>query len=100
LSNLSSNPEEIYFADGMTDELITNLAKISSLRIISRTSVMRYRDAHKSVPEIARELGVDGIVEGTVLRVDGKVRITAQLIEGPLTDTCGPKNTSATPATS
>jgi TolB-like protein/DNA-binding winged helix-turn-helix (wHTH) protein len=82
LSNLSSNPEEIYFADGMTDELITNLAKISSLRIISRTSVMRYRDAHKSVPEIARELGVDGIVEGTVLRADGKIRIPAQLIDG------------------
>ncbi len=82
LSNLSSNPEEIYFADGMTDELITNLAKIRSLRVISRTSVMRYRDAHKSIPEIARELGVDGIVEGTVLRADGKIRITAQLIDG------------------
>ena len=82
LSNLSSNPEEIYFADGMTDELITNLAKIRSLRVISRTSVMRYRDAHKSVPEIARELGVDAIVEGTVLRTGGRVRITAQLIDG------------------
>jgi TolB-like protein/DNA-binding winged helix-turn-helix (wHTH) protein/Tfp pilus assembly protein PilF len=82
LSNLSSSPEEIYFADGMTDELITNLAKIRSLRVISRTSVMRYRDAHKSVPEIARELGVDGVVEGTVLRADGKIRITAQLIDG------------------
>jgi TolB-like protein/DNA-binding winged helix-turn-helix (wHTH) protein/tetratricopeptide (TPR) repeat protein len=82
LSNLSSNPEEIYFADGMTDELITNLAKIRSLRVISRTSVMRYRDAHKSVPEIARELGVDAIVEGTVLRNGGRVRITAQLIDG------------------
>jgi len=82
LDNLSSNSDEMYFADGMTDELITNLAKITSLRVISRTSVMRYRSAHKSVPEIARELGVDAIVEGTVLRNGGRVRITAQLIDG------------------
>jgi len=82
LDNLSSNSDEMYFADGMTDELITNLAKITSLRVISRTPVMRYRSAHKSVPEIARELGVDAIVEGTVLRNGGRVRITAQLIDG------------------
>jgi TolB-like protein/DNA-binding winged helix-turn-helix (wHTH) protein len=82
LANLSANPDEQFFTDGMTDELITDLAKISSLRIISRTSVIHYRDAHKSIPEIARELGVDAIVEGTVLRADGKVRITAQLING------------------
>jgi tetratricopeptide (TPR) repeat protein len=65
----------------MTDELITNLAKISSLHVISRTSVLRYRGMHKPVSEIARELGVDGIVEGTILRSGGKVRITAQLIQ-------------------
>lgn len=82
LENLSSNSEEAYFADGMTDELITNLAKINSLRVISRTSVMRYRNARKSIPEIARELGVDAVVEGTVLRTGGKVRVTAQLIDG------------------
>jgi TolB-like protein len=76
LDNLSSNTDEMYFADGMTDELITNLAKITSLCVISRTSVMRYRGAHKSVPEIARELGVDVIIEGTVLRTGGRVRIT------------------------
>src|SRR4029077_2764166 len=77
LDNLSSNTDEKYFADGMTDELITNLAKIGSLRVISRTSVMRYRNARKSIPEIARELGVDAVVEGTVLRTGGRVRITA-----------------------
>ncbi len=80
LENLSSNPEEEFFANGMTDELITNLAKISSLHVISRTSVLRYRGMHRPVSEIARELGVDGIVEGTILRSGGKVRITAQLI--------------------
>ncbi len=82
LANLSGDSADEYFADGMTDELITNLAKVSSLRVISRTSVMRYRDPHKSAPEIARELGVDALIEGTVLRTDGKVRITAQLING------------------
>ena len=81
LENLSNNPEEEFFANGMTDELITNLAKISSLRVISRTSVLRYREMHKPVSEIARELGVDGIVEGTILHSGGKVRITAQLIQ-------------------
>jgi len=81
LENLSNNPEEEFFANGMTDELITNLAKISSLHVISRTSVLRYRGMHKPVSEIARELGVDGIVEGTILRSESKVRITAQLIQ-------------------
>jgi TolB-like protein/DNA-binding winged helix-turn-helix (wHTH) protein/Tfp pilus assembly protein PilF len=81
LENLSNNPDEEFFADGMTDELITNLAKISSLHVISRTSVLRYRGMHKPISQIARELGVDGIVEGTILRAGGKVRITAQLIQ-------------------
>ena len=81
LENLSNNPDEEFFANGMTDELITNLAKISSLRVISRTSVLRYRGMHKPVSQIAKELGVDGIVEGTILRAGGKVRITAQLIQ-------------------
>jgi len=81
LENLSSNPEEEFFANGMTDELITNLAKIRSLRVISRTSILRYRGMHRPVSEIARELAVDGIVEGTILRSGGKVRITAQLIQ-------------------
>jgi TolB-like protein/DNA-binding winged helix-turn-helix (wHTH) protein/tetratricopeptide (TPR) repeat protein len=81
LENLSSNPEEEFFANGMTDELITNLAKISSLRVISRSSVLRYRGVRKPVSEIARELGVDAIVEGTILRSGGKVRITAQLVQ-------------------
>ena len=70
----------------MTDELITNLAKVSSLRVISRTSVMRYKATKKSLPEIARELNVDGIVEGSVTRSGDKVRITAQLIRGNPTD--------------
>jgi TolB-like protein/DNA-binding winged helix-turn-helix (wHTH) protein len=81
LENLSGDKEQEYFADGMTDQLITELAKISSLRVISRTSIMQYKAAHKPLPEIARELGVDAVVEGTVVRSGQKVRITAQLIQ-------------------
>jgi TolB-like protein/DNA-binding winged helix-turn-helix (wHTH) protein/Flp pilus assembly protein TadD len=80
LANLSHDPEQEYFAEGMTDELITALAKISPLRVVSRTSVTRYRGTTKSVGEIARELNVDAVLEGTVLRDQGRVRITAQLI--------------------
>ena len=83
LENLSGNPEQEYFADGMTDELIATLAKIGSLRVISRTSVMRYKGTKKPLPEIARELNVEGIVEGTVLRAGDRVRITAQLLHAP-----------------
>ncbi len=82
LENLSSNSED-YFADGMTDELITDLAQISSLRVISRTSVMQYKGVRKPLAQIARELNVDTVVEGTVLRSDKQVRITAQLIRAP-----------------
>lgn len=80
LANLSGDASQDYFADGMTDELITDLAQIRSLRVISRTSVMRYKGSNKSLPQIARELGVDGIVEGAVDREGDRVRITAQLI--------------------
>ena len=81
LMNLSGDPGQEYFADGMTDELITTLAKINSLRVISRTSAMRYKSAQKPLPEIARELNVDAIVEGSVSRSGNRVRITAQLID-------------------
>ena len=80
LVNVSGDQEQEYFVDGMTDELITELAKISSLRVISRTSSMRYKATSKSLREIAGELNVDAVVEGTVLRSAGGVRITAQLI--------------------
>jgi TolB-like protein/DNA-binding winged helix-turn-helix (wHTH) protein/Tfp pilus assembly protein PilF len=83
LQNLSSDPSQEYFADGMTDALITDLAQIGSLKVISRTSTMRYKKGEKALPEIARELNVDGIIEGTVQRSDDRVRITAQLIYGP-----------------
>ncbi|MBZ5704759.1 MAG: winged helix-turn-helix domain-containing protein [Acidobacteriia bacterium] len=82
LENLSSDSQD-YFADGMTDELITDLAQISALRVISRTSVMPYKDVRKPLPQIARELNVDAVVEGTVLRSGKQVRITAQLIRAP-----------------
>ena len=82
LENFSGNPAEDYFADGMTDELTTNLAKVRSLGVIGRTSVMRYKGTHKSIPEIARELKVDSVVEGSVVRDGDNVRITAQLIDG------------------
>lgn len=82
LENLSSDSQD-YFADGMTDELITDLAQISALRVISRSSVMPYKGVHKPLPQIARELNVDAVVEGTVLRSGEQVRITAQLIQAP-----------------
>jgi TolB-like protein/DNA-binding winged helix-turn-helix (wHTH) protein len=83
LENLSGDPGQEYFADGMTDALITDLAQIGALRVVSRTSVIRYKGMRKPLPEIARELGVDGIVEGTVTRSGDRVRITSQLIYAP-----------------
>jgi TolB-like protein/DNA-binding winged helix-turn-helix (wHTH) protein/Tfp pilus assembly protein PilF len=83
LENLTGDPSQDYFVDGMTDELITDLAKVGSLRVISRTSVMRYKGTKKGLPEIARELNVDGIVEGSVTRSGQRVRITAQLLNAP-----------------
>jgi TolB-like protein/DNA-binding winged helix-turn-helix (wHTH) protein len=80
LENLSHDPEQDYFADGMTDDLITDLAKISALRVISRTSVMQYKGTKKPISQIARELNVDAVLEGTVTRDKDRVRITAQLI--------------------
>ena len=80
LENLSGDPEQEYFADGMTDELISDLAQRANLRVISRTSVMHYKKASKTLPEIARELGVDGIVEGSVERSGNRVRIRVQLV--------------------
>ncbi len=80
LANLSGDPSQEYFADGMTEELITELAQVDALKIISRTSAMHYKGTTKSVGEIARELDVDALVEGSVQRAGGRVRITAQLI--------------------
>ncbi len=82
LDNLSGDPSQDYFADGMTESLITELAKISALRVISRTSVMQYKGTRKPMPEIARELNVDTVIEGSVIRSGERVRITAQLIRG------------------
>jgi TolB-like protein/DNA-binding winged helix-turn-helix (wHTH) protein/Flp pilus assembly protein TadD len=81
LESLSNDASQDYFADGMTDELISDLGQISALRVISRTSVMAYKHARKPLPQIARELNVDAVVEGTVLRSGDQVRITAQLID-------------------
>jgi TolB-like protein/DNA-binding winged helix-turn-helix (wHTH) protein len=80
LQNLSNDPQQEYFVDGMTDELITDLAKIGELRVISRTSVMPYKGTRKSLGTIAGELNVDAVVEGTVLRAGNRVRVTAQLL--------------------
>jgi len=79
--NLSSNQEQEYFVDGMTDALIAELGKIKALRVISRTSSMYYKNTNKKVPEIAKELEVDAIIEGSVLKVGNNVRITVQLID-------------------
>jgi TolB-like protein/Flp pilus assembly protein TadD/predicted Ser/Thr protein kinase len=83
LANLSGDPAQEYFADGMTEALITDLAQIGALRVISRTSVMQYKGVKRPLPEIARELNVDGIIEGSVVRAGDQVRITAQLIYAP-----------------
>ncbi len=80
LANFSRDPDQDYFADGMTEALITNLSRVSSLRVISRTSVMQYKGAKKPLPEIAKELQVDAVVEGSVERSGNRVRISAQLI--------------------
>lgn len=81
LDNLSGDPSQEYFADGMTDELITQLARIPNLRVVSRTSVMAGRDSRRSLPDIARQLDVDAIVEGSIVRSGSRIRITAQLID-------------------
>src|SRR5438105_6258027 len=80
LNNLSADPAQEYFADGMTEELTTELAQISGLKVISRTSTMRYKGTREPLPQIARELGVDAVIEGSVERAGDEVRITAQLI--------------------
>jgi TolB-like protein/DNA-binding winged helix-turn-helix (wHTH) protein/Tfp pilus assembly protein PilF len=81
LKNLSSNPEQEYFSEGLTDELTARLASLQGLRVISATSAMQYRNTTKPLPAIAKELNVDAVVEGSVLRAGDRVRITAQLIE-------------------
>ncbi len=81
LVNLSGNPEQDFFADGMTEDLITDLGKIGALRVISRTSVVQYKGTKKPLPEIARELNVDALVEGTVARSGNHLRITASLLQ-------------------
>ncbi len=80
LANLARDPEQDYFVDGMTDALINELARISALQVISRTSVMRYKDSCPPLPQVAAELHVDGVVEGSVLRERNRVRISVQLI--------------------
>jgi TolB-like protein/Tfp pilus assembly protein PilF len=82
LQNLSGDLQKDYFADGMTDLLITDLSQISALRVISRTTTMQYKGTRKPLPQIARELSVDAVIEGSVLSSDNRVRITAQLIQG------------------
>jgi serine/threonine-protein kinase len=79
--NLSADPEQEYFSDGTTEALIAELSKIKALRVISRTSVMRFKKSDQSLPEIARQLNVDALVEGSVQRVEDEVRVTAQLVQ-------------------
>ncbi len=83
LDNLSGDSEQEYFVEGMHEALTAELSKISALRVISRTSAMRYRNTDKPMPQIAQELGVDGLIEGSVAREGDQVRITVQLIHGP-----------------
>ena len=80
--NMMHDPAQDYFVEGMQDTLITALAGISTLKVIPRTSAMHYKGVERPLPEVARELGVDGLIEGSVLRVGDRVRVTAQLIDG------------------
>ncbi len=80
--NLSGDPEQEYFVDGMTDALSAELGKIKALRVISRTSAMQYKDTDKVIPEIVKELGVDAVIEGSVLKAGNDVRVTVQLVDG------------------
>jgi TolB-like protein len=99
LVNLSTDVGQDFFADGMTEELTTDLGKISALRVISRTSVMRYKGTKKPLNEIARELNVDAVVEGTVARSGNRLRLTANLIQASPESTSGPRATRAKLAT-
>ncbi|PYY20525.1 MAG: hypothetical protein DMG62_23305 [Acidobacteria bacterium] len=81
LLNMSGDPNQEYFADGMTDELVARLSRIRSLKVISRTSVMQYKETRKTIPQIARELNVDAVIEGSVVRAGRRIRVTAQLIQ-------------------
>src|ERR1700733_8303417 len=83
LENLAGNASLDYLSDGMTDELITGLGQISALRVISQTTAMQYKNAHKSLPQIAKELNVDAVVEGSVVRSGDRIRIAAQLFDAP-----------------
>jgi serine/threonine-protein kinase len=83
LTNLSGDPQQEYFADGMTEALISDLSKFGALRVISRTSIMQYKGVKKPLPQIAKELNVDGVIEGSVQRWGDRVRISAQLLEAP-----------------
>jgi TolB-like protein len=100
LANLSGHSDEEYFADGMTDALITSLSKIGGFRrVISRTSVMGFKGMNKPMPEIARALGVETIVEGSVLRSGGRVRIAVQLVRAATEEPLWAEPTSGTCAT-
>jgi TolB-like protein len=81
LENLTGDPGQEYFVDGMTEELIADLGQIEALRVISRTSVMRYKKTDKPLPQIAKELDVDAVIEGSVMRAEDRVRVTARLIQ-------------------
>src|SRR5262245_18317964 len=78
--NVSHDPAQEYFADGMTEALISELARLKALRVISRTSAMKYKGGHRALPEIARELSVDAILEGSALLVGKRARVTVQLV--------------------
>ena len=82
LRNLSGNPAQEYLADGMTEALIGRLSSIHDLRVISHTSVIRFTNSQLSIPEIARTLGVDAVVEGSFMKEGDRIRVTAQLIRG------------------
>jgi TolB-like protein/DNA-binding winged helix-turn-helix (wHTH) protein/Tfp pilus assembly protein PilF len=84
--NVSADPEQEYFADGMTDAVIADLASISALRVVSRQSVIRYKTSQRSMRDIARELGVDALIEGSVSRAAGRIRVTVQLVDGRTDD--------------
>ena len=99
-ANMSGDAEQEYFSDGISEDIITDLSKVSALAVISRNSAFMYKGKHVDLPKVARELKVSHVLEGSVRKSGGRVRITAQLIDGATTITSGPNATTAISTTS
>jgi adenylate cyclase len=97
---MSGDPEQEYFSDGITEDIITDLSKVSALAVVSRNSAFTFKGKHTEIAQVARQLKVTHVLEGSVRKSGNRVRITAQLIDAQPTATCGPSASTATSTTS